>query len=346
MKAFLSVVAALALRAVDASPVVGRAPSDGDILNYALTLEHLENTFYRQGLENYTHQDFVDAGFADPFYHNVEKVAEDEKAHVDFLTEALSAAGASPVEECIYAFPATDVKSFVALANVLEGVGVSAYLGAAASIMDKTYLTAAGSILAVEARHSAYLRSNSDQSPFSQAFDAPLALNEVYTIASPFIASCPSSNPKLPVMAFPSLSVSPMGAVMENGSITVTPSEELEMDSDVYAAFVAVTGPVFTPVEHTGSGYSVTVPPGIAGQSYVLLTSSQTNVTDDTVLAGPGIVEVGTPTTTDPMASPSMSSSPTGTMSGAPTFTGAASRDRGEAGGVVGAAALVAAMLF
>lgn len=62
----------------------------GDILNYALTLEHLEDTFYRQGLANYTHQDFVDAGFEDPFYDNVRKIASDEMMHVKFITEALT----------------------------------------------------------------------------------------------------------------------------------------------------------------------------------------------------------------------------------------------------------------
>ena len=160
--------------------------------------------------------------------------------------------------------------------------------------MEKDYLTAAGSILTVEARHSAYLRGSLDQVPFAQAFDSPLGLNEVYTIASPFIASCPSSNPKLPVTAFPSLSISPMGAVMSNSMITLTPGEGFDMshEGEVHAAFITVTGPVFAKVEHGDSGYTLTVPSDIAGQSYVVLTSSGSEVTDDTVLAGPGIVEV------------------------------------------------------
>ena len=73
--------------------------------------------------------------------------------------------------------------------------------------MEKSYLTAAGSILTVEARHSSYIRANIDQVPFPQPFDTPLTLNEVYSLASQFIVSCPQSNPPLPVKAFPKLTL-------------------------------------------------------------------------------------------------------------------------------------------
>ncbi|KAJ5037820.1 hypothetical protein NUH16_011421 [Penicillium rubens] len=284
-----------AIGLANAGLVSKRAVSDADILNYALTLEHLEASFYEEGLKNFTQEDFVKAGMKDPFYANLKEVASDEKEHVDFLTSALKAAGASPVARCTYNFPSADVNGFLALASVLEGVGVSAYLGAAASIMSENYLTAAGSILTTEARHSAYLRAAVGEVPFAQAFDNPLGLNEVYTVASPFIASCPSSNGALPVKAFPALTMSSMDAVMTGSEVQLVAGSGFDTSvSGIHAAFITVTGPVWTPLKSMGGGkFTVTIPEGISGQSYVVLTQGNKQATDDNIVAGPAIVEVG-----------------------------------------------------
>ncbi len=62
----------------------------GDILNYALTLEHLEDKFYREGLANFTQAQFAAAGFDATFYNNLKEVSNDETTHVNFLTSALT----------------------------------------------------------------------------------------------------------------------------------------------------------------------------------------------------------------------------------------------------------------
>jgi hypothetical protein len=295
MKSTIFSIAALA--AVSTASPIKRAdgPSDADILNYALTLEHLENTFYRDALAQYSVEDFKAANFSEEAYNRIKTISADEATHVEFLTGALSAAGAKPVEACTYDFGYKDVASFLATASVLEGVGVSAYLGAAADIMSKTYLTAAGSILTVEARHSAYVRNTIGASPFPAPFDNPLSLNEVYTLAAQFIKSCPETNAPLPVKAFPVLAASASdGSMMvKAGSKVMLSTTGYKVDGKVYAAFITVTGPVFVDAMEVEGGFEVVVPEmGIAGQSYVVLTSCNTAATDDTIIAGPAVVEV------------------------------------------------------
>ena len=275
------------------------------ILNYALTLEHLENTFYRTGLKNFTQKQFADAGFDATFYKNLQVIASDERTHVDFLTKAIVASKYAPVKECTYAFPVTDPKSFVMISSILEGVGVTAYLGAAAQIMSKDYLTAAGTILTVEARHSSYIRSSLNETGFPSPFDVPLSLNEVYTLAAPFIVSCPKDNPALPLKPFPSLAVAPSAtkAIPAVGStVTIlTPGYLLKPAdgvSPIFAAFITVAGPVVVSTKAVDGGFELVIPAGISGQAYVVLTGCNGTVTDDTVAAGPAIIEVALPVIT------------------------------------------------
>lgn len=67
---------------------------------------------------------------------------------------------------------------------VLEGVGTSAYIGAAQFIENKDYLTAAASVLATEARHAAWVSAAVNKGdPWSGPFDVPLDLDQVFSLA-------------------------------------------------------------------------------------------------------------------------------------------------------------------
>ncbi|ORY28651.1 ferritin-like domain-domain-containing protein [Naematelia encephala] len=253
-----------------------RAISDTDILQYALTLEHLEDYFYHNFLDQFDQAAFMAAGYPDWVRNRVENIAQHEAQHVALLSGALGSAATQP---CTYAFPGvTDPVSFMATATLIENVGVSAYLGAASSITEAAYVTVAGSILTTEARHQGWFSSSVDMGPgWSGPEDTPLDFSEVYSIASAFITSCPSSNPTLPVQAFPALSIA------ADGTITTTASTDGTY-VQVIAGLITDTFPV--------SGGKVANLPAPQGISYAVLTtqSNTTLVSDENIVAGPFIM--------------------------------------------------------
>ena len=72
---------------------------DVDVLNYALTLEHLENAFYSGGLANSSQDDFQNAGLPPWARSRFEQVAAHEATHVATLTAAL---GDQATQACTY----------------------------------------------------------------------------------------------------------------------------------------------------------------------------------------------------------------------------------------------------
>lgn len=159
--------------------------TDVEVLNYALTLEHLEAAFYQ--LTN-----TYDLG-VDPFGNAINEWAalagEHEAAHVETLTQVISDLGGDPVAAAQYDFGVTDANSFLSTAATLENVGVSAYDGAGQFLQSPDLLTAAGTIVAVEARHAAYFNLVTGTIPFPAAYETPMTPDEVLEAAGGFIVS-------------------------------------------------------------------------------------------------------------------------------------------------------------
>src|SRR5881392_2087963 len=115
-------------------PFVGRAlaasgSSDVDILNFALTLEYLESTFYREAKSR--------AKASGELRSLIDLIARDEDEHVGALTETIKKLGGKPVAEPKFDFPYSGTAGFLKLAQVFEDTGVSAYNGAAPQIKSK-----------------------------------------------------------------------------------------------------------------------------------------------------------------------------------------------------------------
>jgi len=257
---------------------------DTTVLQYALTLEHLENKFYKDALAQFSEDDFAAAGYPSWVRGRYTQIAGHENDHVTLLAGALGDAATQP---CEYSFPYTDVKSFISLATLIENVGVSAYAGAAQFISDPAYVTIAATILTTEARHQAWQSSAvSNAQPWSSAYDTALGLDMVYTIASAFITSCPESNPALPVKSFGALTV-------ENGTpgqtATYTFDNSAQGDAVEYAIYYNGVG---TAAVQLDANHMAMVPESLQGISYVLIStaSSAADVTTDNIVAGPGFI--------------------------------------------------------
>jgi hypothetical protein len=172
------------------SPALGRLlaaqetfTDDIDVLNYALTLEHLEAAFYQMASD-------YDLG-TDPYGNSINEwaavVGEHETAHVETLTSVITDLGGEPVVAGEYDFGVSDAQSFLMTAATLENVGVAAYDGAGQFLANPDLLTAAGSIVAVEARHAAYFNLLIGESPFPADFETPMTPEEVLDAAGGFI---------------------------------------------------------------------------------------------------------------------------------------------------------------
>ncbi|KAF7376693.1 Protein rds1 [Mycena sanguinolenta] len=265
-----------------------RDVSDPQVLNFALTLEHLESAFYQQGLDHFSPSDFAAAGFPDWARARFEQIREHEATHVEFLSTALGLAGVSAVAPCKYNFHFTDVHSFVDTSEVLEAVGTTAYTGGAALVSNKEYLTAAASILAVEARHAAWISSAAQgYNAWDTAFQPALTPNQVYTVATSFIESCPASNAD----SLPPLTVfAPLAVTNAHPGRTATLTFTAPTSSTpLHAAFISgITAPVFVPIYN---GNQVAIPRDLLGFTFCVVTTKDGGDLDDsTTVAGPAVL--------------------------------------------------------
>jgi hypothetical protein len=128
------------------APPSSFGPGDIGILNYALTLEYLESSYYNEVAK----KGVVKTAQGK---HLLKTVVKDENDHVALLKKAL---GSKAVKKPKFDFgKATSSEAeFAAVGYVLENTGVHAYLGQAANIKTQAYLLVAAEIVTVEGRHA------------------------------------------------------------------------------------------------------------------------------------------------------------------------------------------------
>ncbi|KAI1365847.1 ferritin-like domain-containing protein [Xylaria arbuscula] len=270
---------------------------DVDILQFALTLEWLENTFYSQGFAMFPDDQFKALGLSDAQLADLKSIGTSEEAHVGLLQSAIAQAGVQPVQPCQYNFGFTDAAGMVATAAVLESVGISAYLGAAPLVSDGSILSVAASIVTVEARHQAFIRSATGVAVIPSPLDTPLGPQAVFSLAAPFITSCPGGS-NLALTAFPALTMTSPAPVAGVMNLVAGTNIQVQSDAASSAKFCGFTnsaapgGTAFTPFD-AASGCAL--PPNLAGVVYVTLTSEGPAtgvITDAITVAGPMVMQL------------------------------------------------------
>lgn len=260
-----------------------------------MTLEWLESSFYQQGFAKFPASDFAALGLNQQEITDLLGVGSSEQAHVILLQSAIAQAGVKPVEPCTYNFGFTDAKSMVATAAILENIGVSAYLGGAPLISSTSILSTAASILSIEARHQTFVRVATAAAASPGAFDTALSPKQVFSLAAPFISSCPEGS-NLVLTAFPTLTMAGGASAVAAVGQTL----QLQSSASAQAQFCAFTNgnivggtafSAFTP----SSGCEIPGQGELAGIVYVNLVSQAPlsgAITDDIIVAGPMVLQI------------------------------------------------------
>ncbi len=148
----LSVVAVTACKKSSSNGGLDLGSGDVGILNYAYALEQLEAAFYIKVMASpYSSMPAAEASY-------LTDIRDHEIAHREFFKAALGSNAISALEVNFSTIDFTSRTSVLATAKAFEDLGVTAYNGAGQLLQDAGYLTLAGKIVSVEARHAALIR--------------------------------------------------------------------------------------------------------------------------------------------------------------------------------------------
>ena len=152
------------------------ATGDLAILNYAYALEQLEAAFYIQVAAT------PFSGITSAETSLLTDIRDHEVAHREFFKAALNTNAIQALTPDFSSIDFSNRTKVLATAQAFEDLGVSAYNGAGYLIKDAGYLTLAGKIVSVEARHAAYIRNLISPGSFADTTDAN-GLDKQRTIA-------------------------------------------------------------------------------------------------------------------------------------------------------------------
>ncbi|MEO6669771.1 MAG: ferritin-like domain-containing protein [Ferruginibacter sp.] len=154
---------------------VNLGSGDTGILNYAYALEQLEAAFYTQVVAT------PYSGISADELNYMKDIKNHEIIHREFFKAAIGSAAIIGLTVNFSSIDFTSRSSVLATAMAFEDLGVNAYNGAGKLIVSADYLTLAGKIVSVEARHAALIRDLITPGTFANSVD----INALDTAKSP-----------------------------------------------------------------------------------------------------------------------------------------------------------------
>lgn len=142
---------------------------DRTILNFALLLEYLKESFYRESLAN--------GALTGDSRRFASVAVEHERAHARALEELLGA-HARPRPAFHFGSKTRNQRQFLSTAVALEDLAVAAYNAQAANLTHDA-MRAALEIVSVEGRHAAWIRAVAGEEPAPTAADAGEGVDSV-----------------------------------------------------------------------------------------------------------------------------------------------------------------------
>ncbi|MEJ7780211.1 MAG: ferritin-like domain-containing protein [Daejeonella sp.] len=168
---------------------------DIGILNYAYALEQLEAAFYVKVASSFY------SGATQAEQSILIDIRDHEVAHREFFKNVLGSNAIGGLEVNFSSINFADRTSVLGTAKAFEDLGVSAYNGAGFLLRDAGYLTVAGKIVSVEARHAATIRELITPNSFSNnevvdanALEKSRMPAEVLSIAGAFVKTKINAN--------------------------------------------------------------------------------------------------------------------------------------------------------
>lgn len=180
---------------------VNLGSGDTGVLNYAYALEQLEAAFYTQVMATpYSGMSALEAEY-------LRDIRDHEIAHREFFKAALGSNAITSLQVNFSSVNFGSRDSVLATAKAFEDLGVAAYNGAGKLLTSTDFLTLAGKIVSVEARHAALVRDLISNGSFADlnsmsslganntnGFDAALNPPQVLAIASAYISTSINAN--------------------------------------------------------------------------------------------------------------------------------------------------------